>query len=189
MKVKVESTLDFHQVSPLLVGVWSLHLKNLVEGLALQTASYHGEVDKSDMATNVGGEFNRRITSGEEHGKCWREINVLIAQANEDMATCVTDLLVQNSVEDWIQMLHILNKNWVSKSQSALKNLQEGFIKEAGDYDLLTLVFIDQEGCHLASGVNDEGIVIEMIEYDGVLSVEIIQQEIFGLPAQVVVHC
>lgn len=68
----------------------------------------HSKVDEGYTTADVRQELNRGIPSKQEHCE-WGKDNILTPETDENMATSPADLLVLHSIEDWIEMLHILN--------------------------------------------------------------------------------
>ena len=84
--------LQLEQIHPLRIDVRSLRSERFVQALSLQRAASHCEVYESDAGAKVGGELGGRVARGQEDGESGRQVNVLVADGDQDSSTSATKL-------------------------------------------------------------------------------------------------
>ena len=136
---QVVLALELEQVGALLVDVGPLGLEHRVEALRLQRAARHREVDEGDARANVGRELDARVARRQEDGEGRRQVNVLIAEGDEDAAAGAAQLAVEHRVEDGVVVFDVLHQQRVAEAQRRLEVLAEGVVEEAGPRDLAVL--------------------------------------------------
>ena len=113
---QLEFALQFEQVRTLLIDVRSFGLEDLVQALGLQRRTSHGEVDESDARTNVGREFDRRISRRQKDGERRRQVDVLVAQRNENSTTGTAQFAVQHGIENRVVVLDVLHQQRIAET-------------------------------------------------------------------------
>ena len=136
-----EFTLHLDQVGSTLVDIWSLGLEDVVQRLGLQTALRDSEVDECRPAANIWCEHCRGIAGGQVQLERRREIDVLSAKLDENTTTGLLVLLVEHLVEDRVDVLGVLDEDWVTETKGTLKLLDKGAVQEAGHREAAFLAF------------------------------------------------
>ena len=84
-----------------------------------------------------------------------------LPKLNENTTASLLVFLVENVVENRIQVLGILDENWVSETQGALQLLDKGVVQETRDCKLAVLALLLQEFCDSARWVDNQRISVE----------------------------
>ncbi|KAH6607744.1 hypothetical protein Trco_004057 [Trichoderma cornu-damae] len=187
-QMDLELALQLDEVRAPLVHVGALRLEHVVERLGLEAALGDREVDKGGAAADVRRERGRRVSGGEVELERRREVNVLLAELDEDAPAGSLVLLVQDVVEDGVQVLGVLDEDGVAESQRALELLREGVVQEAGDGQAAVLALLLQELRDPSGRVDDERVAVEALEDDGVLRAQVVDRQRVLLPPEPLVR-
>ncbi len=170
----LELALHAQQVQALLLHVRPLALEHLVQALRLQAGPGHREVDEGDTRADVGRELDGGVARGQEHGEHGREVDVLVAERDEDAAARAPDLAVQHRVEDGVVVLDVLDEDGVAEAQRRLQVLAERVVEEGGLGYLAVFVRVHDELGGLARRVDHQRVAVEPLQHDRVLDAQVV---------------
>lgn len=104
--------------------------------------------------------------------KVLRVIDLLVTNSNQNTSTSFLHLLVENTVEHWVNLLNILDQQGQPKPNGRLKVLHETIISKTCLLNLLSCVMIHHELESLIRRIDDQWVPVEALDDDHVFDAE-----------------
>mmetsp|Transcript_10836 Transcript_10836/g.24584 ORF Transcript_10836/g.24584 Transcript_10836/m.24584 type:complete len:471 (-) Transcript_10836:1029-2441(-) len=181
--------LQLEKIRPLLVHVRPFSLEDQRQALALQPSRRDSEVDQGDPRAEVGCEVVVRVPGRQEQGESGREVDVVLAEADESAATGLVDLLVEHWVEDRVNTFDVGDKEWRAKPHAGLQLLEEPGVEEGSLHHLGPRVLLHQVVDGLSARVDNERIAVVPREHNGVLDAEVVLGKSVAVPSKAAIAC
>mmetsp|Transcript_10879 Transcript_10879/g.24719 ORF Transcript_10879/g.24719 Transcript_10879/m.24719 type:complete len:363 (+) Transcript_10879:2907-3995(+) len=172
-----------HQLALHLLELWPLEPNHQGQELVLQPLGGHGEVDYSDLDTDLGWVVGIRELCGDVEGKLRRVVDVCVAEPDHKAAGLLERLLLQHRLESWVEsFLDILKQHRVANADAVLEGAEVCLLRQFDDSEGVFLLLCSNPAVGLRLRVNQQRPPPAPCHDDAVLHAELVRGEALERP-------